>query len=353
MKKLRLESTKLINDLCLDSGAHSFYMGSIRRKATVIDGADRHKAILHGHRTAKQLVKTKEFKDYMEEYVAFLHKHGNVFSFYVNLDIISHAALSWEMQTYMESCGLSPVPVFHSFEDRKWFFKYLDNHDFIGVSGLGHKVGLRAWIETNKFIFDSIPREGKRPLVKIHGFAVNSSTLLMKFPWYSADSSTINITSRMRSVMFPVARIVKGGDTEWDYLGSYFPIRFGPKSHHDKRHFRNWSEGYRTVISDYLNMHGIYDIDSVGERYDVKDALNLTYNIKKEEQLRKLYKEKYDGFDGPRLYISGNPVTDAANRRNVVKVLTEVADMAGAKTPLRLMGTFFYPRVLDVLKRLS
>jgi len=131
---------------------------------------------------------SKEFRNYLDSYVEFVHKYENQLQVYVNLDVIFNPKKTWENQKYLESCGLKPLPVFHYGEDLEWLKKYMDSYEYIGIGGVSQvtkqefreKLGNPAF----KLIFESDQK------IRVHGFAVTSVDLLTCYDWASCDSST-------------------------------------------------------------------------------------------------------------------------------------------------------------------
>ena len=92
--------------VALDSGAHTWYVqhfadhGGLRNAFNRYDNAN------------YELLEGEEFKSYLESYIKFLLEHKDEYSFYVTLDIIGNPQKSWEITEYIESFGLTPMPVY-------------------------------------------------------------------------------------------------------------------------------------------------------------------------------------------------------------------------------------------------
>ena len=117
--------------IALDSGAHTLYVQEIMGGEVNVQ-----------KRFSADFSYTdgEEFKQYLEDYIKFLHQHGSLYDFYVTLDIIADPKRSWDTTKYIESCGLHPIPVFHYGEDFIWLKKMLDEYEYIGIGGLGQDV---------------------------------------------------------------------------------------------------------------------------------------------------------------------------------------------------------------------
>jgi hypothetical protein len=135
---------------------------------------------------------TDEFWAYMDAYVEFIKAHPESIDHYANVDVIPNPDLSLRNQKYLENKGLAPVPVVHYTTDIKWLKKYIsDGYDFIALGGLvgsSHKPECHQWIDACFNIVCSGAR--KLPSVKIHGFGLTTFEAMVRYPWYSVDSTT-------------------------------------------------------------------------------------------------------------------------------------------------------------------
>ena len=167
--------------LFIDSGAHSFWNAYINTAGNTKTSAVYDFSFFD----------SEIFKTYLDNYIKFLVEYKDQFDIYVNLDVIKNAEKTWEIQQYMESFGLSPLPVYHIGEDVKWFKMYMDKYDYIAVGGLGSKSMSKATYvryfgdEVFSLVCDTPDR---MPRVKIHGFALTAPDLMSRYPWYSVDS---------------------------------------------------------------------------------------------------------------------------------------------------------------------
>lgn len=143
------------------------------------------------HHNEWDYYKTDEFKDYLNRYAAFVKKYRLAIDFYANLDVIGNEELSYKNQKRLEKKGLRPIPVCH-FDPNKnmtYLQRYIDEgHRLIGLGGMVIRGSqLKATEEWLTCCFN-IAR--KYPDLKFHGFGITKYELLVKYPWYSVDSTT-------------------------------------------------------------------------------------------------------------------------------------------------------------------
>jgi hypothetical protein len=223
--------------LMLDSGAHTLYEKKVRGG--------------QGY----SYYETDEFWKYVDDYAEFV-KDNKCIDIYVNVDAIFNPELSWKIQRYLEDIhNLKPLPVFHFGGDLKWLKKYMDNYDYIGIGGLGQEVTASAYIPWADRVFDLLCDFPDRlPRWKTHGFAVTSLKLMLRYPWFSVDSSTWVVHSRMGSIMLPKCRNGKE-----DYFQDPYIISISNRSPSLKdtgKHFDTFSSAEQEIILSYLNKKG-------------------------------------------------------------------------------------------------
>jgi len=162
----------------------------------------------------------------LDQYIAYIKAHAEFIDYYVALDVIPgsfgvtpspeevevSAQKSWNNLLYMQSEGLEPVPVFHMGEQFKWLRRMVEHGcKYIGISPANDRTtsAKREWLDR---VFDEITDKDGWPIVKTHAFGVTAIDLLIRYPWYSADSTTwIMIAARGR-ILVPVW---EGG--KWDF----------------------------------------------------------------------------------------------------------------------------------------
>ncbi len=231
-------------DLMLDSGAHSLYNEFVQKEK---DKRKRNYA----------WSESKEFWDYVDKYAEFIKAHEKFLSCYINVDVIFNPEQSWEVLKYLENKhGLSPLPVVHYGTDLKWLQKHIDaGYDYIGLGGLGQEVSKASYFAWADKAFDMICDQSSRlPKVKIHGFAMTSLTLMLRYPWYSVDSTTWVVHGRNGSVIVP--RFKSG---EWVYDENSWVITVSSRSPSRKeagKHIDTLSPRQREIILDYIHAKG-------------------------------------------------------------------------------------------------
>lgn len=193
------------------------------------------------------------------EYVSFIRKHLPYIGIYSNLDVIGDASKTWYNQIIMEEHGLHPIPVYHYGEDEKWLIRYLERgYEYISLGGMVPITtsNLFGWLDRiwDKYLIDP---ETRMPKIKVHGFGLTSLPLILKYPWYSVDSTSWVMTGRMGSVFIPK---MKNGK----YLYNANPEKVGFSNQSPKRklrdqHYSSASPWKQKYYKHYLQEKG-YEI---------------------------------------------------------------------------------------------
>jgi len=139
-----------------------------------------------------------EFRAYCDKYARFINfitaKYPGSDVTWATVDVIRNPEISWKVQKYFEQeHGLYPVPVIHGGADLRYLHRYLEEpkkYPLIGLGGLAGGVQpFIKWVD-DAFV-DICPRSnGYKPIVKVHGFAVTSWEYMIRWPWWSVDSTS-------------------------------------------------------------------------------------------------------------------------------------------------------------------
>jgi hypothetical protein len=232
---------------------------------------------------------TKGVEIDIKEYCDFIKEHQDIITHYGVLDVIGSAEGTLKNQQYMESKGLKPVPCFHYNEDVKYLQHYIENYDYLALGGMVpiHTNDLLPWLDKifSNYICD---KEGY-PKVKIHGFGLTTTVLMLRYPWYSVDSTSWVMTGRFGAILMP--RIKNG---EWDWLDNPLKVDVSYKSSSLKdvdKHYFTMPIEQQAVVDKYLKDIGycigksefnenkeetIVEV-GVSNTYQKRDEVNIIY----------------------------------------------------------------------------
>ena len=195
---------------------------------------------------------TKNIPIEIEEYIQFIKKHKRYIEYYAVLDDITDPKKTLRNQKIMEKAGLQPVPCYHYKEPIKYLEYYLDNYEFVALGGMVpiSTPVLREWLD---HIFTDYICKNKDglPKCKIHGFGMTSHDLMIRYPWFSVDSTSWVMTGRHGAILVPKTKL-----GESDYTRRPHVVDVSNKSGALKtigKHIENYAPNTKQYILKYLN----------------------------------------------------------------------------------------------------
>ncbi len=217
---------------------------------------------------------------------------------YANLDVIGiggkqpnelTAKLTLENQKIMEAAGLDPLPCFHFGEPFDYLEYYIENYDYVAL-GVAGNTGLKLipWLDAcfGEYICD----DKGFPRIKIHGFAVTSLPVMMRYPWWSVDSTSWVQTGRMGSIYVPRYR-----NGEWIYDENSWKIAVSSRSPNNKeagKHIDTLSPRQKQVILDYVHAKGYAlgksRFEKVSQSHELKEGERWAEKKPKDKSAKRL-----------------------------------------------------------------
>lgn len=187
----------------------------------------------------------------IDEYIAFIKQYKSIISVYANLDVIGDPAGTLGNQKRMEKAGLKPLPCFHYGEPIKYLRYYLDNYDYLALGGMVpiSTKDLGIWLD-NIFANYICGPDGL-PRVKIHGFGLTVLKLMLRYPWYSVDSTSWVVTGRLGAIYVPKPW-AKSLDEVWKVSLS----NRSPNQAEAGKHLSTFAPTQRQYVLDYIKSKG-------------------------------------------------------------------------------------------------
>lgn len=214
----------------------------------------------------------------IQEYIKFIKEHKQYLEVYANLDVIGDAEKTLQNQKIMEEAGLNPLPCFHVGEDFKYLRYYVEKYDYIALGGLvgkDHNQKEKAsWLDQ---IFGEVICDAKGfPKIKVHGYGLTSLRFMLRYPWYSVDSTSWVVTGRLGAIYVPQSR-----SGVWEYLKESWKVDISTRSPSKKQvgtHIENFTSSQRKVILRYIEEKG-YKLGK--SEFRMEDA---SYELKENEK---------------------------------------------------------------------
>jgi hypothetical protein len=192
----------------------------------------------------------------LQDYIDFIKENKEAIEVYANLDDISSPEQTWENQDIMEKAGLKPIPVYHLGEPTQFLDRAL-TYPYFAVGGIASKLttygALSIYLDT---VFSKIctKKTDFLPSNKIHGFGIATPQLLIRYPWFSADTSSWVQYGRYGIILIP--RIVNG---TFRYDVPPYTIAVSSRSKavgNYNKHFRQLAPIMQKVIIKYCEDKG-------------------------------------------------------------------------------------------------
>jgi hypothetical protein len=260
----------------------------------------------------------------IDAYIDFIKEHKKLISVYANLDDITDPERTWSNQLIMEQAGLDPIPVYHYGEDIKYLERLLKaKYPYISLGGMV-PISTNVLVQWLDRIFGQYLTDDKgMPLVKVHGFGLTSLRLMLRYPWYSVDSTSWVVTGRMGAIYIPKK---KGG--KWVYDEDSWKVTVSnrsPSKDEKGKHIDTMRKAERKILLEYIEEKGyklgkshsilvpqdhelqenerwidkkpkdssvkrlleVIDIPGVSNRYQLRDEINILYFMDLEKSMQK------------------------------------------------------------------
>lgn len=257
--------------IAIDSGAFSLFNKYSKNKNDQRGGSD------------FSFYDTQKFSDYFDKYVAFMKALPPV-EYYITMDVIFNPERTYSLWKDLRKMGLNPLPVVHFGEDQRWLKKYLDDCDYVCFGGLGSRAGsVQQYDEWADGMFKLVTDARGRPTHKIHGLALTQYDLLLRYPWYSVDSTTPFRASNNGMMQIPQANVV-GGKIEFDYCGRPYWFPCTERRANAAAHVSKHGEWYDKVVRTYLDQFG-FTLEQASDDYFVRNVVSILYYMQLERAL--------------------------------------------------------------------
>ncbi|MFA5355248.1 MAG: hypothetical protein WC302_00720 [Candidatus Paceibacterota bacterium] len=242
--------------LFLDSGAPSLYNELSR------GGGTKGKAVMGSFYEDRKFddfsfLESQQYKDHKKRYVEFVKANEKYLDVYVNLDIIHNAEETWKNQLELEAAGIHPLPVFHLGSDLKWLRMLLDKgYKYIAMGGLIPDPPSVICPALDKIWGEILTDKKGFPKVKVHGFGITSPKVLVRYPWFSVDSSSWLKIGVYGSILLPKKSF---GKFVYDSSPSqvFVSSRSGCRNEDSGRHYDSLSKFEQETVKDYILSLGV------------------------------------------------------------------------------------------------
>lgn len=323
--------------LALDSGAFSIFHKHVFIVKEGVGAANVSVRAEMRNRYDTSFLESKEFEDYLENYVAYVRKNSKHLDFCVGLDILFDPKRTYELWDELDKQGVKTLPVVHFGEDPAWLRKYMDRCEYLGIGGLGkggaNKYTYHKWA---RGVFKLLTDKHGKPKWKTHGFAMSSVDLMLTYPWTSVDSSSPFYHSRMGNLCVP--RYTQAGKEDAGYLRDPGVVSVTERRTLDRNSYLNTKRSWRQKVDAHIERLG-FTFEEVSTSYTHRDVANvMLYN-----RAAQLISKQREHLCPPlKLYVSGKPGAGEDEFMAALPLLSRhgVHDF-------HYLGTYFLPKPTD------
>jgi len=192
----------------------------------------------------------------IESYIRFIKEKEPILELYANLDVIGSAEDTWKNQKIMEDAGLSPLPIYHPLsDDIKYLHKCVDNYEYFAIGGIAHNPALSLRVRVLDNCWNIICDKNGMPKNKVHGFGLAAPRLMLRYPWFSTDTSSYMDYGQYGMILIP--KIIHEEYTYDVPPSKVFITHRSPKKEEEGRHYDSMTSFEQTAILDYLDSKNI------------------------------------------------------------------------------------------------
>lgn len=202
----------------------------------------------------------------LEAYAEFIKENQDIILMASVLDAIGDPVGTFNNQTALEALGVEVLPCFHYGEPFDLCEYYLNNYEYITIGGMVPipNSKLIYWLDElwSKVLTDKDGFSRR----KIHGFGLTSRELMLRYPWYSCDSSSWVQAAANGSIVLP------------EFSSAISISSRSPQVRNWGQHFNTYPPSTQERILERLAYYGL-TLEEVQHDYRSRWALNaFTYD---------------------------------------------------------------------------
>ena len=224
----------------------------------------------------------KKEKLCVRKYCEFIKTYSKLFFCYANLDVIGDPIESFANFEEMSKVGLNAIPCFHYGEPFYFLEKYLDAAPYVALGGTvpisKNESQILSFLDKCWTIIMK-----QTPNIKIHGFGVNNEKIMIRYPWFSIDASSIHMQARYGGIRSP-----------WGW------VKVNPNVNSNEAQWQIFKKNELKKVSDWVEgLNLSFSFDSIRQATNESVLKRCCVSISYYEMLRKKktqYKPKKIGL---------------------------------------------------------
>jgi len=126
----------------------------------------------------------------LPEYCEYIKRNADIIEVASVLDGIGDPLKTYQNQKAMERLGANALPCFHYGEDERYLDYYIENYKHMTLGGMVmvSTDQLKLWLD--RIWERHLCNPDGTAKIKVHGFGLTTLSLMVRYPWYSVDSSS-------------------------------------------------------------------------------------------------------------------------------------------------------------------
>lgn len=178
------------------------------------------------------------------------------------LDVIGSDEESQKNYKYMKKKGVNVVPTFHIGDDFKSLKKMMNEYSYIAIGGIA-----KASSNIRKNFLDDCweiltDKEGNA-IIKVHGFGITAPEFMIRYPWYSTDSTSWLSGGQYGRIYVPKWNFKTNS---FDFI-DFFQLNIS-RNNIDSTNYQNLNKDLRHYTDKFIISCG-YEIEEFRNKYMV------------------------------------------------------------------------------------
>jgi hypothetical protein len=190
----------------------------------------------------------------MDDYCKWLTEHKEELTCYANLDVINDGQASFDNWVELRKRGFNPLPVYHASTSPQFLERYMAEGATYLCIGAIAKMNTSYRVSNLDLIWSNhlVDKNGM-PKVRVHGFGLTSLRIMVRYPWYSVDSTSWAYAARCGLLFIPKYRAGQFRYTEQSY--KRFVSTRSPRAKHSggEHHIDAMGEHEKKLLRMYLD----------------------------------------------------------------------------------------------------
>lgn len=133
----------------------------------------------------------------LQAYIEFIQEHSDDIDVYAALDVVGSPTQSLRNYLKMREAGLDPLPCVHYGEAEHLVKEYRKYTKYIALGGAARQKVIPKRVQWMDPMF------ANNPDVEFHGFGVQETRMMFRYPWRSVDGTYVQYTATSGGIRTP------------------------------------------------------------------------------------------------------------------------------------------------------